>query len=36
VEVVELEEVPLAYLTNPAIRIRAKAAGSLDLGRIET
>jgi len=36
VEVVELEEVPLAYLTNPAIRIRAKAAGPLDLGRIET
>jgi N-methylhydantoinase A/oxoprolinase/acetone carboxylase beta subunit len=29
VEIVEVEEVPLAYLTTPAIRIRAKAAGSL-------
>jgi N-methylhydantoinase A/oxoprolinase/acetone carboxylase beta subunit len=32
VEVVELEEVPLAYLTNPAVRIRAKAAGPLEVG----
>jgi N-methylhydantoinase A/oxoprolinase/acetone carboxylase beta subunit len=32
VEVVELEEIPLAYLTNPAVRIRAKAAGALDVG----
>ena len=29
VGVVEIEEVPLAYLTNPAIRIRVKAAGPL-------
>jgi N-methylhydantoinase A/oxoprolinase/acetone carboxylase beta subunit len=29
VEVVDIEEVPLAYLTNPAIRIRVKAAGPL-------
>jgi N-methylhydantoinase A/oxoprolinase/acetone carboxylase beta subunit len=29
VEIVELEEIPLAYLTNPAVRIRAKAVGSL-------
>ena len=29
VEVVEVEEVPLAYLTDPAIRIRVKAAGPL-------
>jgi N-methylhydantoinase A/oxoprolinase/acetone carboxylase beta subunit len=29
VEIVEIEEVPLAYLTNPAVRIRAKAAGPL-------
>ena len=32
VEIVELEEIPLAYLTNPAVRIRAKAAGPLDVG----
>jgi N-methylhydantoinase A/oxoprolinase/acetone carboxylase beta subunit len=31
VEIVELEEVPLAYLTNPAVRIRAKAAGPLEV-----
>ena len=31
VEIVELEEIPLAYLTNPAVRIRAKAAGPLDV-----
>ena len=30
VEVVELEEIPLAYLTSPSLRIRAKAAGTLD------
>jgi len=29
VEIVELEEIPLAYLTSPAIRIRVKAAGAL-------
>ena len=31
VEIVELEEIPLTYLTNPAVRIRAKAAGPLDV-----
>ncbi|MEW6472805.1 MAG: hydantoinase/oxoprolinase family protein [Actinomycetota bacterium] len=29
VEVVEIEEVPLAYLTDPAVRLRVKAAGPL-------
>jgi N-methylhydantoinase A/oxoprolinase/acetone carboxylase beta subunit len=29
VSVVELEEIPLAYLTNPAVRLRVKAAGQL-------
>jgi N-methylhydantoinase A/oxoprolinase/acetone carboxylase beta subunit len=29
VEIVSLEELPLAYLTTPAIRVRAKAAGPL-------
>lgn len=29
VETVEIEEIPLAYLTTPAVRIRAKAAGML-------
>jgi N-methylhydantoinase A/oxoprolinase/acetone carboxylase beta subunit len=29
VEIVEREEIPLAYLTTPAIRVRAKAAGAL-------
>ncbi len=29
VTIVELEEIPLAYLTSPSVRIRAKAAGSL-------
>jgi hypothetical protein len=29
VSIVELEEIPLAYLTTPSVRIRAKAAGSL-------
>jgi hypothetical protein len=29
VDVVELEEIPLAYLTTPAVRVRAKAAGPL-------
>jgi N-methylhydantoinase A/oxoprolinase/acetone carboxylase beta subunit len=29
IEVVEVEEIPLAYLTNPASRIRVKAAGPL-------
>jgi N-methylhydantoinase A/oxoprolinase/acetone carboxylase beta subunit len=27
--IVEIEEIPLAYLTSPAVRIRAKAAGAL-------
>jgi len=29
VEIVEIEEIPLAYLTSPTVRIRAKAAGTL-------
>ena len=29
VEVVELEEIPLSYLTDPCLRVRAKAAGRL-------
>jgi N-methylhydantoinase A/oxoprolinase/acetone carboxylase beta subunit len=29
VQIIELEEIPLAYLTSPAVRIRAKAAGAL-------
>jgi N-methylhydantoinase A/oxoprolinase/acetone carboxylase beta subunit len=29
VEIVELEEIPLAYLTTPAVRVRAKAVGAL-------
>jgi N-methylhydantoinase A/oxoprolinase/acetone carboxylase beta subunit len=29
IEIVEIEEIPLAYLTNPASRIRVKAAGPL-------
>ena len=29
VEIVEMEEIPLAYLTTPAVRIRVKAAGAL-------
>lgn len=29
VEIVEVEEIPLAYLTDPAVRIRLKAAGPL-------
>ena len=29
VEIVEVEEIPLAYLTQPAVRIRLKAAGPL-------
>jgi N-methylhydantoinase A/oxoprolinase/acetone carboxylase beta subunit len=32
VEIVDIEEVPLAYLTNPAVRIRVKAAGPLRTG----
>jgi hypothetical protein len=30
--VVEIEEVPLAYLTDPAVRIRVKAGGPLAWG----
>jgi N-methylhydantoinase A/oxoprolinase/acetone carboxylase beta subunit len=29
VEIVEIEEIPLSYLTDPAVRIRVKAAGPL-------
>jgi N-methylhydantoinase A/oxoprolinase/acetone carboxylase beta subunit len=29
VEIVELEEIPLAYLSSPAVRVRVKAAGAL-------
>ena len=29
VEIVEVDEIPLAYLTSPAVRIRVKAAGPL-------
>ncbi len=29
VQIVELEEIPLAYLNSPAIRVRVKAAGAL-------
>jgi len=29
IEIVEIEEVPMAYLTEPVVRIRAKAAGPL-------
>jgi N-methylhydantoinase A/oxoprolinase/acetone carboxylase beta subunit len=29
VQIIEVEEIPLAYLTSPAIRIRVKAAGAL-------
>jgi hypothetical protein len=29
VEIVEMEEIPLAYLTEPAVRIRLKAVGPL-------
>jgi hypothetical protein len=29
VEIIEVEEIPLAYLTSPSVRIRVKAAGAL-------
>jgi hypothetical protein len=29
VQIVEVEEIPLTYLTSPSVRIRAKAAGAL-------
>jgi N-methylhydantoinase A/oxoprolinase/acetone carboxylase beta subunit len=29
VDIIEVEEIPLAYLTSPSVRIRVKAAGSL-------
>jgi N-methylhydantoinase A/oxoprolinase/acetone carboxylase beta subunit len=32
VRIVELEEIPLAYFTSPAVRVRAKAAGTLGGG----
>ena len=35
-QIVELEEIPLAYLTSPAVRIRVKAAGTLGGRRSST
>ncbi len=35
VRIVELEEIPLAYLAHPALRIRAKAVGALDLAKTD-
>jgi hypothetical protein len=32
VEIVEIEEIPLSYLTNPALRLRVKAVGELGTG----
>jgi hypothetical protein len=29
VQIIEVEEIPLAYLTSPAARVRVKAAGIL-------
>ena len=29
VQIIEVDEIPLAYLTSPAVRIRVKAAGTL-------
>jgi N-methylhydantoinase A/oxoprolinase/acetone carboxylase beta subunit len=29
VEIIDLEEMPIAYMTNPAVRVRVKAAGPL-------
>jgi N-methylhydantoinase A/oxoprolinase/acetone carboxylase beta subunit len=29
VQIIEIEEIPLAYLTSPAVRVRVKAAGAL-------
>jgi N-methylhydantoinase A/oxoprolinase/acetone carboxylase beta subunit len=29
VQIIEVEEIPLAYLTSPAVRVRVKAAGTL-------
>ena len=34
VRVVDVEDVPIAYLPGNATRIRAKAVGELDLGRV--
>ncbi|HEX6351502.1 hydantoinase/oxoprolinase family protein [Actinophytocola sp.] len=36
VEIVEIDEVPLAYLPGGATRIRVKAVGDLDLDRVQT
>jgi hypothetical protein len=33
VKIVEVEQVPLTYLLDPAVRIRVKAAGRLALDR---
>jgi hypothetical protein len=35
VEVVEIDEVPLAYLTDPVARVRVKAAGPLRTHQVE-
>ena len=35
VEVVEIDEVPLAYLTDPVARVRVKAAGPLRMHQVE-
>ncbi|MBO0803647.1 MAG: hydantoinase/oxoprolinase family protein [Nocardiopsaceae bacterium] len=35
VQLVEFEEIPLAYLTSPAVRVRAKVAGALDSRALE-
>jgi len=35
VHIVELEEIPLAYLAHPALRIRAKAVGAFDLAETD-
>ncbi|MCY4086505.1 MAG: hydantoinase/oxoprolinase family protein [Actinomycetia bacterium] len=34
VEIVEIDEVPLAYLPSNAVRVRVKAVGDLDLARV--
>ncbi|MBL77506.1 MAG: hydantoinase subunit beta [Acidimicrobiaceae bacterium] len=35
-ELVEMEEIPMAYLTEPVVRIRAKVAGALATGRMSS
>jgi hypothetical protein len=34
VEIVEIDEVPLAYLPGGATRVRVKAVGDLDVSRV--